>query len=625
MSIAICRSPRQCLQPQKLGDSRATKPPTSCASRAATLTLIIRQLPLARAYVRDLAAFAGPRFPLILALIAGHGVLEFVGLGLLGALLLAAGLGASGPMGAWFHWPLGLGPALGLFVGARLVQLTVRRVIQGLQSRLDADFARHLRTRFYQAAMDADWLFLTKERSSDFTQAQLEELPRAGLCTQHLLNLAATGAVVAVQVALALYLSPFLTLGVLGVALATAFGLRTWQRHQDALNRLLPAQRADLAPAVTEQLGGLKLAKSFGRTEAHAAHFRRALQENADFVVRTLERGATLRFGVELTTLLTLGACAGVALLWQPVGLGGLLLLGFVFSRLLTQAAQLHASWQQLAVNLLSYAATEQRRARYLAAAEPADASETRLPLQHELRFTEVTFRYGPERAPAVADLDFALPARSVTALCGRSGAGKSTTADLALGLLQPTTGQILLDGVPLDGARRHAWRRSIGYVPQETFLFHDTIRANLLWAQPDATADDLACALQAAAAAEFVARLPQGLDTVVGDRGLRLSGGERQRLALARALLRRPALLVLDEATSSLDPENERFVQDALERLRGETTILVIAHRLSTVRAADRIHVLADGRLVESGSWAELVARDQGVFRALVDADARA
>jgi len=206
-----------------------------------------------------------------------------------------------------------------------------------------------------------------------------------------------------------------------------------------------------------------------------------------------------------------------------------------------------------------------------------------------------------------------------MTALVGASGAGKSTLADLTLGLLTPNTGRVLVDGEPLTGDRLAAWRNSIGYVPQEPFLFHDTIRANLLWARPDATEEDLRVVLRAAAAEEFVTRLPQGLDTVVGDRGVRLSGGERQRLTLARALLRRPTLLVLDEATSSLDHENERLVQEAIAKLHGELTLVVIAHRLSTVQQAEQVVVMGEGRVLESGSPDELIQHGDGLFRQLV------
>jgi ATP-binding cassette subfamily C protein len=149
-----------------------------------------------------------------------------------------------------------------------------------------------------------------------------------------------------------------------------------------------------------------------------------------------------------------------------------------------------------------------------------------------------------------------------------------------------------------------------VAYVPQETFLFHDTIRSNLLWARSEATTEEIHDALRMAAADSFVSRLPQGLDTLVGERGIRLSGGERQRLALARAVLRRPMLLVLDEATSALDSENERKIQQAIESLHGELTIVVIAHRLSTVRHADQIVVMEGGRVAETGTWESLCAQ---------------
>ena len=162
------------------------------------------------------------------------------------------------------------------------------------------------------------------------------------------------------------------------------------------------------------------------------------------------------------------------------------------------------------------------------------------------------------------------IQAHKTLAIIGPSGSGKTTLGDLILGLLHPTEGTIFIDERPLSGERVHNWRSSIGYVPQETFLFHDTVRGNLLWARRDATEGELWTALELAAASTFVSALPNGLDTVLGDRGIRLSGGERQRIALARALLRKPTLLLLDEATSSLDTETEQRIQDAIEGFMG-------------------------------------------------------
>jgi ATP-binding cassette subfamily C protein len=186
---------------------------------------------------------------------------------------------------------------------------------------------------------------------------------------------------------------------------------------------------------------------------------------------------------------------------------------------------------------------------------------------------------------------------------------------DLLLGLLTPQEGRILVDGTPLTPALIGAWRRQVGYVPQETLLFHATIRENLLWVRPDATDEEMSEALRLAAADGFVANLPRGLETVVGDRGVLLSGGERQRLSLARALLRRPRLLVLDEATSSLDSENEMRIQKAIDGLHTQVTMVIVAHRLSTIRSADFIYVLDHGRAVERGTWKELTSRRTGRF----------
>lgn len=234
--------------------------------------------------------------------------------------------------------------------------------------------------------------------------------------------------------------------------------------------------------------------------------------------------------------------------------------------------------------------------------------------LRRELRLEGVTFAH-PGREPALRDLSMAIPKGAMIAVVGESGAGKSSLIDLLLGLLEPQSGRVLADGVPLQDLDPVSYRGRLGFVPQDSPLFSGTIRDNLLWAKPDAAEPDLREALARANAEEFVLRLPQGLDTEVGDRGVRLSGGQVQRLALARALVRRPDLLVLDEATSSLDTESERLIQKAVESLSEEVTVVAVAHRLSTVVNADRIFVLEAGRLIEQGSCEELLAQG-GRFR---------
>jgi len=311
------------------------------------------------------------------------------------------------------------------------------------------------------------------------------------------------------------------------------------------------------------------------------------------------------------------GAAAAVALgLVAATRVFGLpladtLVLIMALVRLLSTLMGIQDGWRMVLNALPAHAQAHALLARCRAVAEPAGERAGPAPvLAQVLRLDGVGYHHGGNRPPALSGLCAEIPACRVTALVGASGAGKSTLADLLLGLTAPTAGRILVDGVALEGPLRRDWRRRVGYVPQDGFLFHDTIRANLLAVAPAAGDHALWHALEQAAAAGFVGALPRGLDTVVGDRGTRLSGGERQRLALARALLVAPSLLILDEATSALDASSERQILDALDRLRGTLTLVVIAHRRSTVENADHVLVLDHGRLVAAGSWSEVAAR---------------
>jgi ATP-binding cassette subfamily B protein/subfamily B ATP-binding cassette protein MsbA len=228
--------------------------------------------------------------------------------------------------------------------------------------------------------------------------------------------------------------------------------------------------------------------------------------------------------------------------------------------------------------------------------------------LKREIRFDRVMLQYPGTAAPAVMDLSFTLPAGKVTALVGASGAGKSSVADLLIGLYEPSSGRILVDGVDRRELSLADWWHHLGVVSQDNFVFNATIRENIRFGRLEATDAEVERAANAANAAEFIERLPQQYETLVGERGYRLSGGQRQRLALARAILRQPSILILDEATSALDSESEALVQKALYEFQQNRTVLVIAHRLSTIRNADQILVMEQGRLVEQGNHEQLL-----------------
>jgi len=279
-----------------------------------------------------------------------------------------------------------------------------------------------------------------------------------------------------------------------------------------------------------------------------------------------------------------------------------LFLLIYLFVRMIPLFSSIQRAYQYFTNTLPAFRNVMDLEDQCLTNTETAkslDTSADAIELKNEICFENVTFSYREEYDFTIKDMNLNIPAGKTIAIAGPSGAGKSTVADLVMGLIKPNEGRITVDGIPISGKSLGSWRNSIGYVAQETFLFNETIRFNLQLASPDAGEDELNEALKLAAAYEFVSKLPDGLNTVIGDRGVRLSGGERQRLALARALLRRPSLLIMDEATSNLDSENEMRILGAIDDLHGETTILLIAHRYSTIKNADSTFVMEDGRIV--------------------------
>jgi len=584
-------------------------------------------------YLACLIEHAGGRLWLSFGLMVVVGLLEGVALLILPAMLQLIGIGSVAGLGGLgraaaslfqaTHIPLTLVSILSVFLLTMGVQAWLRFSLEHLNTRIEGDFTCFLRERLYRAMVGADWLFFARRRSSDMVQVFTEELQRVGVGTQQLLSLMGTAGVALVQVAIAFVLSPTLTLLAVACGAAVALTLRPLGRRVHELGRTGQQKRSEMAAAVSEHLGGMKTAKSHGWEAHHLAVFSRVVRDIASHWLTTARLQARSRAAYELGAVLALSAFLYCAVAVAHLSPAQVLLLAFIFTRLIPRMVAMQGNWHRVAQTLPSFEAAERLREEFIGAQEPAwPASPSRLVLSSDVTFEGVRFRYNDGGAREALDFTgIAIPAGGVTALCGPSGAGKSTFADLLLGLLRPAEGRILIDGKPLEGDRLHAWRQSVGYVPQETFLFHDTIRANLAMARPDASEADLGAALRAAAAADFVNRLPLGLDTVLGDRGIRLSGGERQRLALARALLRKPTMLVLDEATSSLDSQNEQLIQGALERLHGEMTVVIIAHRLSSVRFANQIVVLKEGSVAEMGKWEELCQREAGLFRQMASA----
>jgi ATP-binding cassette, subfamily C, bacterial len=571
------------------------------------------------------------RAGLVLLMLGATGVLEGAGLLLLIPLLGAVGLdveqGSIGRLASLVtagFATIGLKPTLPLvllvFVGINVALSMLRRAHALLAASLEQDVVRITAQRLYEAIVRLDWLTFSRMRASDLTVALTSESERVGLAASQLLTMAASVVVTAVYVILAFRLSFLMTTGVFACGVGLLFLLRRRTDRAAALGASYSDSIHDRQAAVTDDLAGMKTIRSFVAEARSLTRFVAITDRVAAIRLASARNVLDSNFWVEVGSVGMLSMLVLVAMQILRVKATALLVLLFLFSRIVPRLASLQQN-VHFYVNLLpSVHRVAHLEARCVAAAEPAFERLPPMQPHDRIRFESVSFRYEADGAAVVSDLDLTIDAGTTVAIVGASGAGKTTVVDLMMGLLTPQRGRVLVDERALSGETIGSWRQTIAYVPQDTFLFHDTIRANLGWAVPAATDEEMRHAL-IMASADFVFDLPQGLDTVVGDRGIRLSGGERQRVALARALLRRPWLLILDEATSALDSENERRIFDAIDRLHGSITIVMITHRVSTVAGADLIHVLERGRLVESGAWGALLVRPGGRFRALCDA----
>jgi ATP-binding cassette, subfamily B, bacterial MsbA len=378
------------------------------------------------------------------------------------------------------------------------------------------------------------------------------------------------------------------------------------------------AQMGDMSSTLQETFAGIRVVKAFGREDAEAGRFQ---ARNQAFLATTLKTNQVWSIGH--SHMEVIGVISIAVIIWY----GGYLVINGTMTP--------GAFFSFMAAMLLAYTPVRKLSGannliqQALAAAErvfdvldmKTEQAQTQgmVPLagiHRAIEFQGVSLRYESQKIPALTKVDLTITPGEVIALVGSSGSGKTTLVSLLPRFYEPTTGRIVIDGVPLDSYELQSLRAHIGIVSQEIVLFDDTIRNNIAFGRTGASQAEVEQAAKLAYAHDFILRIPDGYDALIGERGLKLSGGERQRLAIARALLRDPPLLILDEATSALDTESERIVQLALTNLMKNRTTLVIAHRLSTIQNADRIVVLDGGTIVEVGSHEDLLRQGGSYHR---------
>jgi ABC-type multidrug transport system fused ATPase/permease subunit len=485
------------------------------------------------------------------------------------------------------------------YVLTQLLSVEAQHLISKLRAQVQAHIIR-LPIRFYDTAKTGELV------SRVMTDVEgVRNLVGTGLAQM-------VGGVLTSLICLILLISisPALTafglvpVGIFGLISIKAFGkIRPIFRERGKLN-------AEVTGRLTETLGGIRVIKGFNAENQEISIFEEGVNRlflNVKSSLTTtsfVTSAATLLLGLASAGIMGIG---GYMIMTETLTFGDFLaftlLLGFMIAPIL----QISNIGSQLTEAFAGLDRTEELMNQPLETADSVRTIDIGA-IKGDIRFDKVSFAYEADQ-PVVKEVSFHAPAGTVTALVGSSGSGKTTISGLVASFLNPTSGEITVDGLDLRHIRLESYRSQLGVVLQDDFLFEGTIRQNILFPRPDAGDELLHQAVNAAYVNEFTERFEQGLDTLIGERGVKLSGGQRQRIAIARAILADPKILILDEATSNLDAESEQYIQASLKELMRGRTTFVIAHRLSTIRQADQILVIEQGRIVERGRHDELLA----------------
>ncbi|WP_188890793.1 ABC transporter ATP-binding protein [Paenibacillus radicis (ex Gao et al. 2016)] len=526
--------------------------------------------------------------------------------------------------------PLNLPIVLAAYILLVGGQALLQRNQTVLSEKISQKYVKSLRVETHRSLLRAKWEFFLKRRKSDFNQMLSTELNRVSRGIDLFLMLISSVAFTVIQIGFAMWLSFQLTAIIIASGLVLSLVSRRFIRksaqYGQESSRLFKSYFAGL----NDHFGGMKDIKSNQLESSHISWFQTLAGKIETNYLRAYRLYANSQLLYRVSSVLLIAVFVYFSITFLHVAAEQLLLIVLIFTRLWPRFISIQSSLERLVSEMSAFESltTLQQESDEAREADESLDDEAIAPLRVEgsIACSGIHYCYdGSEGAEesevhyALKNINISIPANQMTAIVGKSGAGKSTLVDLLMGLIKPISGKVLVDGKELTDERLYGLRQSIGYVAQDPFLFHGSLRDNLKLVVPEATDEQMWEALSFSASEQFVRNLPQGLDTIVGDRGVKLSGGERQRIVLARAILRKPSILVLDEATSALDNENELRIKEALERLKGKMTIIVIAHRLSTIRNANQVIVLEDGEIVQQGGYAQLSSEPRGVFQRLL------
>lgn len=486
----------------------------------------------------------------------------------------------------FLHIPLTLASVLVSYVFIVVCLASVRYLLSVQSTQLQQAYTGYLRDSLYRLLLHSRWAFITQNKMSDFTHTLTGQVQSIGHTAYLLMQFSSQIVVSAVLAVLAFALSWQLSLLAFGLGLCILLVLLPINKRVYKSGDSHLINYKSIFQMLSDQLSSLKMIKSYASEQHYADQLKLTSDRLEIQQVRLSQLNALTSWVYMVVAVVAFSVFFYVARQYYSVPIPTLLLLLIVCARLLPLLSSLQKNYQQLLHKVPSLRDVEQMRLSCQQHQEHLSSAKVPVSFEDKLVARNISYRYPTKSEPVFEELFLSIERNETVALVGPSGSGKSTLADILGGLLLPDYGQVVCDNVEINQTNLLAWRSRVAYVTQEVYLFHDTIRNNLSWvSQTPVTDEQLWEVLKLAAADDFVKALPETLDCVIGDRGIRLSGGERQRLAVARALLSNPLLLILDEATSALDNENELQIQKSLERLEGKLTILIIAHRETTIQ----------------------------------------
>jgi len=486
-------------------------------------------------------------------------------------------------------WLLGLGIALILF--KTLVVLLANRQVGYAVAQVATD----LRLDLVQAVAASRWRYYLSKSVGSLANAMATEAQRASEGYLHGAIMSAQLITAVVYTVLALMISWQVTLGALALAALVLIGLNVLVRKAGKAGRRQTGLLRTILSAMTDQLAAIKPLKAMARED----RFDTLISGQTRQLNKALRKQVFSKEAMKALqeALLVILAAIGLVIMLAVVGmtLSAAMVLIFLLARVVTLLSKGQRAWQHMAISESAYWSLHQAITEAHAERE-IRRGDLELRLERAIRFDGVTFAH-PDH-PVFVEQSLEIRAGELTVITGPSGSGKTTLIDLVAGLLRPDAGRVLVDDSDLDQADQKKWRQGIGYVPQEALLVNDSVFNNITLGAPELTDDDVERALQKADALDFVARMNGGVEAAVGERGGRLSGGQRQRLAIARALVHQPRLLILDEATSNLDQVSEQAVLTTIGHLKGELTMLAVTHQPGMLELADRIYRVCDGEI---------------------------